>query len=219
MRSASPSVPGAAHLSQAARRERSRAALLEAAAIEISRSGYGALVLEDVARRAGYTRGALYHQFSNKDDLTLAMFAWVLDTWDQEVGAVLERQADPRSALLALARGHAVFCRRGIARVAVVLKTELSGRAHPVGLKVDEAYAELVGRCAELIEAGRDSGTIPPGPPARAVALAFVGAVEGSTIALTGEPQHDEVLAVRAAAGVLGLTWPDQVPSACEHDP
>lgn len=198
-----------ARVSQAARRERSRAALLESAAKEISRNGYGALVLEDVARIAGYTRGALYHQFKNKDELTLAALAWVLDTWDDEVGALVEQQADPRSALLTLARGHAVFCRRGIARVAVVLKAEFSGREHPVGREVDDGYERLVALCVELIEAGRGAGTIPPGPPVRAVALAFVGAVEGTTVALTGEMPHDELLAVRAAAGVLGLASPE----------
>jgi AcrR family transcriptional regulator len=202
----SPSADStAAPLSQAARRERSRAALLEAAAIEISRNGYSALVLEDVAQRAGYTRGALYHQFKNKDDLTLAVFSWVLETWDQEVGTQIEQQDDARSALLALARGHAVFCRRGIARVAIVLKAELSGRDHPVGHRVAEAYADLVQQCTDLIEAGRRAETIPAGPPAHAVALAFVAAVEGTTVALADEVPHDEVLAVRAATGVLGL--------------
>ncbi|MDQ1633011.1 MAG: hypothetical protein QOC80_2983, partial [Frankiaceae bacterium] len=63
--------------SQADRRERSRDALLEAAARGISRSGYANLRLEDVAREAGYTRGALYHQFAGKQELTLAVVAWV----------------------------------------------------------------------------------------------------------------------------------------------
>ena len=48
-------------------------------------------------------------------------------------------------------------------------------------------------------------GTIPAGPPARAVALAFIGAIEGTVIQLAGQPPYDEVLAARAAAGVLGL--------------
>ncbi|MDQ2675542.1 MAG: TetR family transcriptional regulator, partial [Actinomycetota bacterium] len=49
---------------QAGRRERTRAALLESAARHLSRYGYGNLRLELVARDAGYTRGALYHQFA-----------------------------------------------------------------------------------------------------------------------------------------------------------
>ena len=56
--------------------------------------------------------------------------------------------------------------------------------------------------------AGRKEGSIPPGPPARAVALAFLGVLEGTVIAVAGEAPHDEVLAARAAAGVLGLHGP-----------
>ncbi|HEX2233850.1 MAG TPA: helix-turn-helix domain-containing protein, partial [Thermoleophilaceae bacterium] len=58
---------------QAERRARSRSALLESAARGLSRYGYGNLRLEEVAREAGYTRGALYHQFQDKEDLALAV--------------------------------------------------------------------------------------------------------------------------------------------------
>ena len=58
---------------QAERSARTRSALLESAARGLSRHGYGNLVLEQVAREAGYTRGALYHQFKDKEDLALAV--------------------------------------------------------------------------------------------------------------------------------------------------
>src|SRR4051794_7233732 len=73
---------------QAERSARTRSALLESAARGLSRYGYGNLVLEQVARDAGYTRGALYHQFKDKEDLTLAVLEWVDETWRQEVGEV-----------------------------------------------------------------------------------------------------------------------------------
>src|SRR6478672_10775263 len=106
-------------MTQHERRARSRSALLEAAARGLSRHGYANLVLEDVARDAGYTRGALYHQFRDKEDLVRAALAWVDESWRAEVGALVEREPEPVAALLALARGHAVFCRREIARVAM----------------------------------------------------------------------------------------------------
>jgi AcrR family transcriptional regulator len=190
---------------QAGRSARTRSALLESAARGISRHGYGNLVLERVASEAGYTRGALYHQFEDKQDLTLAVFAWVLETWEQEVGRQVERESDPVKALLTMARGHAVFCRRDIARVAVALRLEFSGRDHPVGRAVEEGYEQLVEMCVPLIEAGRGAGSIPPGPSAGTLAQALVGALEGTTIALAGRAPHDELLATRAAAGVLGL--------------
>src|SRR3954462_1950408 len=99
---------------QAERSARTRDALLEAAARGLSRYGYGNLVLEDVAREAGYTRGALYHQFKDKEDLAMAVVEWVDETWWQEVGGLAEQQPDPGAGLIALARGHAIYCRRDV---------------------------------------------------------------------------------------------------------
>jgi AcrR family transcriptional regulator len=192
-------------LSQADRSARSRSALLESAARGLSRYGYGNLILERVASDVGYTRGALYHQFKDKEELALAVIDWVDETWRREVGRPVERESDPVAALIALARGHAIFCRRDIARVAMALRLEFSGQDHPVGRHLWRVSESLVKRCTRLIRAGRRMGTIPPGPPARVVALAFIGAIEGTVIEVAGQAPHDEVLAARAAAGVLGI--------------
>jgi AcrR family transcriptional regulator len=197
---------------QVERSARSRSALLESAARGLSRYGYGNLVLEEVAREAGYTRGALYHQFKDKEDLALAVLEWVNETWWREVGGPVDQQPDPVSALIALARGHAVYCRRDVARVVMALRLEFSGRDHPVGREIKRISRTLVKHCGRLIDAGRRDGSIPAGPPARAVALAFWGALEGAVIALAGQAPHDELLAARAAAGVLGLDSPPAPP-------
>lgn len=190
---------------QADRSASTRSALLESAARGLSRYGYGNLILERVASEAGYTRGALYHQFKDKEDLALAVIDWVDETWRQEVARLIDQEPDPVAALIALARGHAIFCRRDVARVAMALRLEFSGQDHPVGRRLERVSKSLVKRCARLISAGRRMGTIPVGPPARAVALAFIGAMEGAVIQVAGQAPHDEVLAARAAAGVLGL--------------
>src|SRR2546429_8637516 len=101
--------PPARRRAQAERRARSRGALLESAARGLSRYGYGNLVLEEVAREAGYTRGALYHQFKDKEDLALAVIEWVNENWMHEVGGPAKEEPDPVAELIALARGHAVF--------------------------------------------------------------------------------------------------------------
>jgi AcrR family transcriptional regulator len=193
------------HTTQAERRARTRAAILESAARGLSRYGYGNLVLEQVATEAGYTRGALYHLFKNKEDLTLAVREWVIATWDEEVGEAIRQETDPVQALLTLARRHAVFCRRDIARVAVALRLEFSGQDHPVGNQIEENYKQLVTLVAGLVKAGRRTGGLRSGAPAKVVASAFVGALEGTVIALAGQVPHDERYAVRAVAGVLGL--------------
>ena len=191
---------------QADRSARTRSALLEAAARGLSRYGYGNLVLEEVASEAGYTRGALYHQFEDKQDLVLAAIEWTFETWRQELDFDgLEQRDDPVAALMDLARGHAVFCRREVARLVMALRLEFSGQDHPVGHALEQVYETIVDRVARLVDAGRKSGSIPPGPSARVVALAFVGGVEGVVIQLAGQAPHDELLALRTAGGVLGL--------------
>ena len=190
---------------QADRRARSRSALLESAARGLSRYGYSNLLLEQVARDAGYTRGALYHQFAGKEDLALAVLEWVQENWYAEVGPLAAEADDAAEALIALARGHAVFCRRDVARVMMILRVEFSGQDHPVGKAVHDSLARLRAECTRLITAGRRSGAIPPGPPPRVLALAYLGALEGLVIGLAGQAPFDVQLAEDAARGVLGL--------------
>jgi AcrR family transcriptional regulator len=54
------------------KRQRTRARLIEAAAEVIGEKGYERTSLEEVAARAGMTRGAIYGNFASKDELLLA---------------------------------------------------------------------------------------------------------------------------------------------------
>lgn len=191
---------------QTERRAATRAALLESAARGLSRYGYANLRLEQVAADAGYTRGALYHQFEDKQDLTLAVVRdWWRENWRAAVLPHVDAESEPVATLLALARGHAIFCRRDVSRIPIGLRLEFTGQDHPVGHEVERNYDLLTRRCEILIKAGRDDGTIPEGEPDRILALAFVGALEGTVIGLAGHAPHDEEFAVRAVSGVLGL--------------
>lgn len=190
--------------SQAERRATSRAALLEATARAISRQGYAALSLNDVASDAGYTRGALYHQFEDKDALVLATIDWVRDTWYGEVAPALAEQGrTPLEGLVEVARRHVVFCRRDIAGVMTALRVEFAGREHPIGDAVDRETQIVVAGIRQVILAGRWAGDIPPGPSAAVLAAAGVAAVEAIAIALAGRPGDDQQIVERIIRGLL----------------
>jgi AcrR family transcriptional regulator len=199
-----PSAPR--RRTQAERRTRTRAALLESAARGLSRYGYGNLTLEQIASDAGYTRGALYHQFQGKEDLALAVVKWVASTWEQEVWEPAHRPTDSVAVLVALARGHVVYCRRDIARVIMALRVEFAGREHPVGETIERIVDGNALRVAALITAGREAGSIPAGPPAEMMAIAGIGALEGLAIQVAGQAPNDELLAERLMLGMLGLS-------------
>jgi AcrR family transcriptional regulator len=193
---------------QADRRARTRSALLESAARGLSRYGYANLALEQVANDAGYTRGALYHLFAGKEELALAVVAWVGEPWYAQMGPLIVDATDPVAALLALARGHAIYCRRDVARVMMTLRVEFSRQDHPVGRAVQAVVHRVVSDFTQLIAAGRDSGAIPPGPPAAVLARALLGAVEGLVINLAGQEPFDAELAERVTASLLGVPIP-----------
>ena len=191
--------------SQAERSARTRSALLESAARGLSRYGYSNLNLERVAGDAGYTRGALYHQFKDKEELALAVIDWVDATWRREVGELVEKRDRPAGRVDVDGARPRGLCRRDVARVAMALRLEFSGQDHPVGRHLEQISDGLLERCTRLVKAGRRTGAIPAGPPANVLALALIGALEGIVIGLAGQAPHDELLAQRAVAGVLGL--------------
>jgi AcrR family transcriptional regulator len=62
-----------ARLTRAEQRERTRGALLEAAAEVFARRGLQRASIDEVAETAGYTKGAFYANFKSKEELFLAM--------------------------------------------------------------------------------------------------------------------------------------------------
>jgi AcrR family transcriptional regulator len=65
-KAAQPAAPGG-------KRERTRAALIDAAARLIEEKGYHNITLEDVATAAGMSRGAIYGNFKDRDELFMAV--------------------------------------------------------------------------------------------------------------------------------------------------
>src|SRR5260221_4761770 len=55
------------------RRAMTRQHLLDAAAIVFTRNGFHGSTLDEVAATAGFTKGAVYSNFTSKDDLFLAL--------------------------------------------------------------------------------------------------------------------------------------------------
>jgi AcrR family transcriptional regulator len=55
------------------RRERTRNALLDAAAEVFARRGFNGASLDEIAETAGFTRGAIYKHFEGKEDLFFAL--------------------------------------------------------------------------------------------------------------------------------------------------
>jgi AcrR family transcriptional regulator len=80
---------------QAQRRAATRRALLDAARSLFAERGYHGTAAEEIVRRAGLTRGALYHHFEDKKDL----FRAVVDEMEGEIDEEIEEAERAQSGL------------------------------------------------------------------------------------------------------------------------
>lgn len=85
--------------SKAAQSEATRAKLVKVARKAFARRGYSAVGTEEIVKKAGVTRGALYHQFEDKKDLFRAVFEQVESEVAQGVAAEAMAASDPLQAL------------------------------------------------------------------------------------------------------------------------
>lgn len=96
---------------QASRSASTRAKLIRAARWLFARKGYAAVGTEEIVRRAGVTRGALYHQFAGKQELFLAVYEQVEQELTQRVDSSLGEVTSPFDAMRAGMRAFLEECR------------------------------------------------------------------------------------------------------------
>lgn len=91
-------MSGQVRLTQAQRRERTRDAVLAAAADVFARRGFHAASVDEIGELAGVSKGAIYYSFPSKDELFLALLeqrtaAWVAALNSAPKSEPLEGQA------------------------------------------------------------------------------------------------------------------------------
>jgi len=85
--------------SQATRSAATRAKLVRAARPLFARRGFANVATEQIVRRAGVTRGALYHHFTGKDELFLAVYEDVERELTERVAGELAGASGPLDAM------------------------------------------------------------------------------------------------------------------------
>jgi len=82
------------------RRQQTRDYLLRAAAEVLTRRGFHGASLDEVAATAGFTKGAVYSNFKNKDDLFLALLETIQEREIDAVQATIDASDIPPEARL-----------------------------------------------------------------------------------------------------------------------
>lgn len=173
------------------RRLRTRAELLEAAAVVFARHGYHATSVDMVAEAAGYTKGAVYSNFDSKEELFLALLDQHLEAAVRTVDEIVAATAPAeRGSRFAQQRERmTVFDRDWF-----LLETEFllyAARNETARERLADRQRQVRRRIATLVE--RHLGELgiegPVGADDIALALSAVG--DGLRIARLTQPEID----------------------------
>ena len=185
-----------------------RAKLIKAARALFARDGYAGVGTEQIARRAGVTRGALYHQFPAKEDLFLAAYEEVERELAEGVAALLGAGTSPLAAMRAGIRFFLEACRApDVQRIVLIDGPSVLGWAR---------WREVASRYGlGLMEAVDRGAPSRPGRSRRSrsqpLAHLLMGALDEAALLVVRDPDVDRLgerharAAGRRATAVSGL--------------
>jgi AcrR family transcriptional regulator len=172
------------------KRVRTRATLLDAARAVIREKGYERTTLQEVARRAGMTSGAIYGNFKNRDELFIALA--------ETYWAPVRPKFKPGASLPEIMRALADATLAAIPERQTVAPGRLTGMAYALKqpamqTRVREITAASYDFGAEWLRASVDADALPM-PPERLVVVIHA-LIEGLTFQrlLTPELVPDDV--------------------------
>jgi AcrR family transcriptional regulator len=192
-----------ARLSRAEQQALTRARVLEAADAVFAERGFHAARLEEIAGRAGYTRGAVYSNFKDKNDLALAIIEQRIRSVTMLLEELVGGPGDPVAE--AEYAGDRVAQLLGGERSWAPLFLEFATHAarHPeLGSRLTALYRDLVASIARMLEAFASRADVQLPGSAERLALTMVAATDGAALERLIDPE-------RADARLLGqmLGW------------
>ncbi|HEY6760095.1 MAG TPA: TetR/AcrR family transcriptional regulator [Baekduia sp.] len=165
-----------------------RAKLVDAARALFAARGYAAVGTEEIVRTAGVTRGALYHQFRDKEQLFEAVFEQVeAETTQRIAESALAGATDPLAALRAGARAFLAVCAEPeVERIVLLDAPAVLGwaRWREIGLRYG------LGLVTGTLQAGMDAGALAP-QPVTPLAHVLLGALDEGALYVARAQDRD----------------------------
>jgi AcrR family transcriptional regulator len=150
------------------------AKIIAAAAEMLAEFGYSATSLDQVAERAGLTKGTIYYHFDSKEDLYWSVVFPTVELTVTNARAICEREQDPMVAL------HAIFAastqRVRDPRQKYMYYQEMLPLRPDMREAIRSREREYEAIVASLIRRGQEQGTIVDGDP-KVMSLIAIGTV------------------------------------------
>jgi len=176
-------------LTRAEQQALTRRRVLEAADEAFAEHGFHAARLEEIAERAGYTRGAVYSNFKDKNELALAIVEQRIAAATTLLrGSAAEAVGDPVAAARAAGPRFAALLEGERSWAPLFLEFLPHASRHPeVGPRLADLYRGLTESIVDVLETSAPGGA--PGWADR-LALTMLAATDGVAIQRLIDPER-----------------------------
>jgi AcrR family transcriptional regulator len=183
-------------LGKAEQAEATRGALIEVARELFAERGFAEVSTEEIVRKAGVTRGALYHHFRDKRDLFQAVFESVEQEIAEKIATAALAETDPWEQQKVALRAFLDMCREpAVQRIALLDAPSVLGLR--TWREIEAAYGLALVRAG--IQSVMDAGLIEEQPVEPLAHLIF-GALTEAGLMVARAEDVDSVLADVAAS-------------------
>jgi TetR/AcrR family transcriptional repressor of nem operon len=165
--------------------ERTRQFIIEKTAPIFNVKGYTGTSLSDMTEATGLTKGSIYGNFTDKDEVALACFEHNYKMVRESIQAEMDRLPSYRDKLLVYPEAYSnakkfVFQRGGCP---ILNTTVEADDTHP-GLRAlaGQALVNWKDRLQQLIEAGKTKGEFKPTVDSERMALTIIALLEGMIV-------------------------------------
>lgn len=163
--------------------ERTKAFVIEKSALLFNLQGYQATSLSDVMEATGLSKGSIYGNFENKDDLAVAVYKYNFGLVAKRLSELMRAQRTAKDQLKAMINFYRtdwkiIFERGGcpLLNASVEANDGLSCLKAPVQQSIEKWVADLI----VIIDRGKREGEFKPDIDSTFYAYAIISDLEGA---------------------------------------
>lgn len=170
--------------------------------------GYHATSIGDLSEATGLTAGSLYKAFGDKRGIFLAAFDHYVNARHVQLRRLIDAQPSAREKIHAVLRAYAELSHGGEGRrgcLVVSSATALATLDNEMSARVEAAMRRTETLLRQLLEEGRNDGSVAAGVNAAAMARCLMALLQGfRLIGKAGRTQRDMLAAADEAMRLLG---------------
>lgn len=179
--------------------EKTRQFIIEKTAPIFNAKGYAGTSLNDMTEATGLTKGSIYGNFSNKDEVAVAAFEFNLKKVNAIVERELAKESSAKQKLLVYVKVYQDFLKHPFPEGGCpVLNTAVEADdTHPLlKQKAGDAVLNWKKMVSGLIKKGIDQKEFRKGVDPEEMALAIIAMIEGATMIarVTGKAQFRTII-------------------------